>query len=67
MSFVEDDRRHEPAKVYPVSRQRECWIVEAPCGAAAAERTRCFSGIEAQRRALQFAHEAFGGARLFFW
>lgn len=67
MSPAEDDRRHEPARVYPLSQQRDCWVVEAPHGAAVAERTRQFSGAEAQRRALQFAYEAFGGARLFFW
>lgn len=67
MSLAEDDRRREPAKVYPLSPQRDCWIVEAPYGVVASEPTRRFSGAEAQRRALQFAYEAFGGARLFFW
>lgn len=67
MSHDEELQRSEPAKVYPASQQRDCWVVEAPRDAAASEPTRRFSGAEAQRRAVQFACEAFGGARLFFW
>ena len=65
MSHEDDGRPGEPAKVYPASERRDCWVVEAPDHAAAAERTRCFSGTGAQRRAVQFACETFGGARLF--
>lgn len=65
MSHEEDIRRVEPARVYPASDRRDCWVVEAPYDVVAAERTRCFSGIGAQRRAVQFACETFGGARLF--
>lgn len=65
MSHEEDIRRVEPARVYPASDRRDCWIVEAPCGVVTAERTHHFSGTGAQRRAVQFACETFGGARLF--
>ena len=61
-----DDRRHsEPAKVYPVSGQQDCWVVEAPGCDPAKEQVRLFSGNAAQRKAVQFAHEFYGGARVF--
>ena len=51
--------------MYPASDRRDCWVVEAPHDAPAPAHVRLFSGIEAQRQAVQFAYEAFGGARLF--
>lgn len=63
MAHVEDDRRTEPARVYPAPDGWGCWVVEAPADAPAPARR--FSGDAAQRRAVQFAFEAFGGARMF--
>ena len=65
MPSGEDNRRSEPAKVYPAPNQPESWVVEAPDGVPAPEHVRLFSGSAAQRQAVQFAHEAFGAARLF--
>lgn len=65
MSYAAAGRGTEPAKVYPASERRDCWVVEAPRGASVSEHVRLFSGTEAQRQAVQFAYEAFGGARLF--
>lgn len=65
MSSGEGNRRTEPAKVYPSPDQPDCWVVEAPGSVSAPERVRLFFGSAAQRQALQFAHEAFGAARLF--
>ena len=65
MSYAAAGRGVEPAKVYPASDRRDCWVVEAPHDALAPAHVRLFSGIEAQRQAVQFAYEAFGGARLF--
>lgn len=65
MSYAAAGRGTEPAKVYPASDRRDCWVVEAPRDSPASEHVRLFSGVEAQRQAVQFAYEAFGGARLF--
>lgn len=56
----------EPAKVYAAADVEDCWVVEAPDHAPEAERTRQFSGTDAQMQALRFAHERFGSARFFF-
>jgi len=45
--------------------QQECWVVEAPSNAPDPEQVRLFSGNAAQRKAVQFAHEFYGGARVF--
>lgn len=65
MSYAGGGRGAEPAKVYPASGKRDCWVVEAPGHTPTPGHVRLFSGAEAQRRAVQFAYEAFGGARLF--
>ena len=58
-------RKSEPAKVYPAPDRQDCWLVEAPARSPVPELVRSFSGSTAQRQAVQFAHEAFGGARVF--
>ena len=58
-------RANEPAKVYPAPGRQDCWLVEAPARSAVPEPVRFFLGSMAQRQAVQFAHEAFGGARVF--
>ena len=67
MSYACGGRGVEPAKVYPAPEERDCWVVEAPdhVPASKPEHVRLFSGAQAQRQAVQFAYEAFGGARLF--
>lgn len=65
MSNAAAARRTEPAKVYPAPDKQECWIVEGPEHRPDAEHMRRFTGAQAQRQAVQFAYEAFGGARLF--
>lgn len=65
MSYAGGCRGAEPAKVYPASDRRDRWVVEAPGHTPAPEHVRLFSGTGARHRAVRFAHEAFGGARLF--
>ena len=65
MSYVGGGRATEPAKVYPASDRRDHRAVETPWHTPALEHVHPFSGAGAQRRAVQFAHEAFGGGRLF--
>lgn len=65
MSYDRASRTSEPAKVYPAPGQQDCWLVEAPARSAVPEPVRSFSGSMAQREAVQFAHEAFGAARVF--
>ena len=56
----------EPARVYPSPDAPDRWVVEAPIQAT--EETRkpvLFNGPNAQKQALSYAYEAFGGARFF--
>lgn len=56
----------EPARVYPAAGARGRWIVEAPVMTAAPRQApHCFTGPNAQSRALRYAYEAFGSARFF--
>ena len=56
----------EPARVYPSPDAPDRWVVEAPTQATeAARKPMTFNGPNAQRQALSYAYEAFGGARFF--
>jgi hypothetical protein len=56
----------EPAKVYPSPDAPDRWVVEAPQVAdEGVQQPVLFNGPNAQRQALSYAYEAFGGARFF--
>ena len=56
----------EPARVYPSPDAPDHWVVEAPRSATKSPpESVSFNGPNAQKRALRYAYEAFGGARFF--
>jgi hypothetical protein len=56
----------EPARVYPSPDVPGRWVVEAPVQATEAPpKPVTFNGPNAQKQALSYAYEAFGGARFF--
>jgi hypothetical protein len=61
-----DQRPTEPARVYPSPDAPNHWVVEAPSRRTALPAApMLFSGPNAERLALQYAYEEFGGARFF--
>lgn len=54
----------EPPQVRPGSQPGE-WVVAAPPDVADDDLPLVFKGLEAQQRALTYAHERFGNVRFF--